>query len=111
MLDTTQAARELGISPRQLRRFMRSHPTFATVGMGGRYTFSQDDIETIRASLPTKKPKDPPELAWLDQTPGFTLAEVRDPRMRREVLEQRRERQRRLNERLKELSREGVVSQ
>lgn len=109
-MDSTQAARELNISPRQLRRFMRANPTFAPVGMGGRYTFSQDDIERIRASLPTKKPKDPPEFAWLDQTPGFTLAEVRDPRMRREVLEQRRERQRRLNERLKELSREGAVS-
>ena len=110
-MDSTQAARELNISPRQLRRFMRANPTFASVGMGGRYTFSQDDIETIRASLPTKKPKDPPELAWLDQTPGFTLDQVQDPRMKREVLEQRQARQRRLNERLKELSREGVVSQ
>lgn len=102
-MNSDQAAAELGISPRSLRRFMRAHPEYARVGFGGRYVFDADAIEVIREQLPTRGPKEPPELAWLDQTPGFTMEQVSDPRMKQQVLQQRRERQARLNERLKQL--------
>jgi hypothetical protein len=41
-------AAELGIEPRALRRFLRSHPSYQNVGMGGRYMFTDADISGIR---------------------------------------------------------------
>lgn len=110
MYNTDQAAEQLHLSPRALRRFMRKYPDLAQVGFGGRYVYSPEDIETIRSMSPGRRTMDPPELEWLNQTPGFTPEQVNNPRMKRAVLEQRRERQQRLNERLIELSREEQVS-
>ena len=109
MFDTHQAAEALGITPRSLRRFMRNHDEFGRVGSGGRYVFSEDDIKAIRGIIVKRRTMDDPELAWLDQTPGFTMEQVSDPRMKRRVLEVRRERQRRLDARLQQLARDTVT--
>lgn len=109
MFDSIQAAQKLNITPRALRRLMRNHHAEATVGSGGRYVFSEDDIEVLREVLNARRPAEPTELAWLDQTPGFTMAQTEDPRLKQQRLEIRRERQRRLDARLQELARDTVT--
>jgi DNA-binding transcriptional MerR regulator len=47
-MDTAEAAKRLGTTPRQLRQFLRSrHSTFVAVGSGARYEFTEQDIPTL----------------------------------------------------------------
>lgn len=47
-MDTTEAAKRLGTTPRQLRQFLRSRSsTFVAVGSGSRYDFTEQDVPTL----------------------------------------------------------------
>lgn len=109
-MNTKQAAYALNTTPRRLRRILRSNPELAQVSTSGFYQFTPELLNQLRSMITTPKPVDPPELEWLNQTPGFTPAQVRDPRMKRAILEQRKARQQRLDKRLKELTQLGELT-
>ena len=110
-MNTKQAAYALNTTPRRLRRILRSNPELAQVSTSGFYQFTPELLDQLRDMITTTtEPIDPPELEWLNQTPGFTPAQVRDPRMKRAILEQRQARQQRLDKRLKELTQLGVLT-
>lgn len=61
--DTQAVAAELGVDSRTLRRFLRAHPNYQNVGMGGRYVFTESDLPGLRHDLKSsgKAPKAPRE--------------------------------------------------
>ena len=48
VLNTKQVATELDTDPRTLRRFLRDDPTYRNAGSGGRYSFTERDIPTLK---------------------------------------------------------------
>lgn len=49
-MDSAEVAQQLGITSKELRKFLRSNTsTFQAVGSGGRYTFDAEDLPTLRA--------------------------------------------------------------
>lgn len=76
----SEAAVELGVEPRALRRWLRNNPSYRNAGIGGRYMFQQHDIDLMRRQLKHDgvavqgfvplKTKDP---ALLDGEPGCPL--------------------------------------
>lgn len=48
-MDSAEVAQQLGITSKELRKFLRSNAsTFQAVGSGGRYTFDAEDLPTLR---------------------------------------------------------------
>lgn len=47
-MNTSETAAKLDTTPRVLRRFLRSDPTYLNAGSGGRYDFSLSDIPTLK---------------------------------------------------------------
>lgn len=111
-MDTTEVAEALGTSPRLLRQFLRSdYSTFAAVGSGARYDFTDKDMPTLerrfsewrkdgkprpnaeKAAKPSA-PKQPNKAAkqkardeqeWAEEGPVI-LEDIRNPRIRARVL-------------------------
>jgi DNA-binding transcriptional MerR regulator len=110
-MDTAEAAEKLGTTPRVLRQFLRSgHSTFAPVGSGARYDFTEKDLKTLERRFAAwnadgkprpdnaKKPKTRSgakstkadrqrlrdEQEWAEEGP-VTLEDIRDPRVRARV--------------------------
>jgi hypothetical protein len=53
-MDTAAVAAQLNTTPRRLRQFLRSEgSTFAAVGSGARYDFTESDIPTLNARFHT----------------------------------------------------------
>jgi hypothetical protein len=51
-MDSRAVADALGTDPKTLRRFLREPSTsFTPVGSGGRYSFTPEDVETLRAEF------------------------------------------------------------
>lgn len=46
-MDTKTVADRLGVTPKDLRRFLRSDPTYNNAGSGGRYSFTEQDMPTL----------------------------------------------------------------
>lgn len=46
--SATEAAVELGIDPRALRRFLRNDASYRNVGMGGRYMFTPPELRSLK---------------------------------------------------------------
>lgn len=97
MLTTPEVAKELGIDPRALRRFLRSSPEWKAAGLGGRYAFTPADIDKLREQM--KQPR--PRRSTKDQ-PGITIKHMHAARhhggLRRMQLDQRAARAERLAE-------------
>jgi len=104
-MNTTEAAAALGISPKTLRRHLRSDVRWAA--SEGRYTLSEADLEQLRQEMgrPAQKAADEGP-----DTPGFTPEQMNDPKLRRQRLAARAMRQAKLRDRLIELSLWGVGS-
>jgi hypothetical protein len=108
-MDTTEVARRLNTTPRQLRAFLRSsYSTFVAVGSGARYDFTEDEIPTIEKRFtawradgrprPEPKPQGSSRATvnkvkdqlhkdaqvWAEEPP-VVLEDLRDPRVRAQV--------------------------
>lgn len=47
-LSTKAVAEAIDTEPRTLRRFLRDDPTYRNAGSGGRYVFTERDLDTLR---------------------------------------------------------------
>lgn len=106
--DTAAAAQALGTDSRTLRRFLRRDKTYRNAGPGGRYSFTQSELLTLRKRY----------QAWADKnSQRHTIARstrpaidpedydqvITIPKMTPELREQIREQEARLDRRLKEV--------
>jgi hypothetical protein len=51
IFSSTEAAADLGIDPRALRRWLRDNPSYQNAGLGGRYMFQDSDLTSIRHQM------------------------------------------------------------
>lgn len=82
VFSATDAATELGIDPRALRRFLRNDESYRNVGMGGRYTFSESELRSLkRAYLSAQRGKttarpEPADPRILDDDRGVPVEKL-----------------------------------
>lgn len=108
----TEAAAELDIDPRALRRFLRQDDSYRNAGMGGRYMFNESELVSLRKaytswqkSHPVKKRKvDEVDPRILDDDPGVPLEKLSarglTPSLRASRAAARAQRQQRLRVRI-----------
>lgn len=100
-MDTSAVAAHLGTTPRKLRQFLRSDAsTFAAVGSGARYDFTETDLPTLAtryaawsgtkaptpAPMPVAAPRDDSaDRAVWDEEGDIELPDIRNPRVRAAV--------------------------
>jgi hypothetical protein len=114
--STTEAAAELEIEPKALRRFLRSDPARRNAGQGGRYVFTDPDLASLRHSLKragyeVRVPSTEIDRPFLDDDPGCSLDKLLWAqgdraalgRLRDERREARADRQQRLRVRIDEV--------
>jgi len=75
LFGTNEAAADLGVDPRMLRRWLRNNSRWENAGMGGRYIFSETEMIDLRrafkkSKLPAPDDHDP---HFLDDDPGLDL--------------------------------------
>jgi DNA-binding transcriptional MerR regulator len=77
--SSTEAAAELGIDARMLRRYLRADDSYTNAGQGGRYNFTDQDLARLRHAM---KPKGVVQVRqslkeaddhYLDDDPGVPL--------------------------------------
>lgn len=111
MYTSIEAAAIIGTTPRLLRRFLRDNDSWRAVGIGGRYLFTEPDVQSLNIqfhkwhkSKPAKVAVDP--LDYLDQDPGITIEEMlelpKNPKLKADRLKARADRMHRLHERMRE---------
>ena len=100
---TADAARIIGITPRQLRSFIRSTGTYA--GSGSRYEFSHEEVEKLNKLYWSRH--DAQVIAFPQQeftgTDGLPIDWLRDKQHEAEFLAERQARVERMNKRLREV--------
>lgn len=47
VFSTNDVARLMNVNPRNLRRWLRNHPVYRSVGSGKRYEFTRSDVKDI----------------------------------------------------------------
>jgi hypothetical protein len=102
---TADAARIIGITPRQLRSFLRSQGTYA--GSGSRYEFSHEEVVELSTQYWGHQP---PKMQWShdDQdefvgTAGLPTQWLRDQTHEAEFVAERQSRLERMSKRLREV--------
>lgn len=111
-----QAAAEIGTTPKLLRRFLRSNDSWINAGNGGRYSFTESEMKSLKLQFkkwrdgmaPVKRrASDDDTLSYLDQDKGITVEDMlrlpTDSLLRDQVRQRRIERQRRLEMRMIEV--------
>lgn len=119
--SSTEAAEEIGTTPRLLRRFLRSNDSWKNATQAGRYEFTESELQSLKKQFDRwqagRKVRrvanmENDELDYLDQDKGISVEEMHrmndDIGLRKQVLTRRMDRQRRLNERLAEVSKGEV---
>lgn len=113
-MDTAEVAAYLDTTPRKLRQFLRSDAsTFAAVGSGARYDFTQTDLPTLAhryaawsgtkpaivkaAPVTTPRAVDRDAEVWAEEGP-VVLPDIRDPRVRAAVRERAKVQEARLDQ-------------
>ncbi|UVK63931.1 hypothetical protein SEA_BUTTON_37 [Gordonia phage Button] len=97
-MNTSAAAQLIGITPRQLRAFLRKHPGLIVREGDRSYLLTSDDIDRIRDEYWGDRPvADPEDLAEDDNSPRLTIKDLRNPSMREQFEALRRERAQRLD--------------
>ncbi|WP_130400534.1 helix-turn-helix domain-containing protein [Micromonospora violae] len=89
-MNTNEAAETLGVSPRELRMFLRN--TFRAVGSGNCHRFAPADLPTLREELRHWKETGKPdatrptrdEAVWSEDGPVL-LEDLSDPEVRNKV--------------------------
>lgn len=119
--SSTEAAEEIGTTPRLLRRFLRSNDSWKNATQAGRYEFTESEVVSLKKQFDrwqsgrkvrrvSKMEND--ELEYLDQDKGISVTEMHlmkdDIGLRKQVLTRRIDRQRRLNDRLAEIKKGDV---
>lgn len=111
------AAAELGTTPRLLRRFIRQNDSWKNATHAGRYSFTESEMKSLKVqfnhwqgSRSSRKPinkVEAEELFHLDEDKGIAVEDMQrmktDPLFRREVLERRKNRFRKLEARINEV--------
>lgn len=102
---TADAARIIGITPKQLRLFLRNHAK--GVGSGARYEFSHEEVEKINELYwkgNQRRPQTGQRKGWLNDggTPGLPHEWLQDPSKQAAFVAERRSRLERLSARLRE---------
>jgi hypothetical protein len=103
---TSDAAKLIGIKPKALRAFLRSHRS--GVGSGARYEFSYDEVQELSNAYWAAQRKGAPvkeDSAWLGDggREGLPQAWLSDPAKAAIFIAERRERVERLSARLREV--------
>lgn len=102
-MNIRTAAAHLNTTPKALRRYLRRHPGFGTIGVDGMYDLTPNQVKALKDKVPIVKEDNMP-FPELDSDPGFSpdqLHEMRyNPKVRQEVLKRRSERRERLLTRL-----------
>lgn len=114
--SSAEAAAELDVHPRVLRRFIRSNDSWKNATHAGRYSFSESEMKSLKVQFPKWQSNRIPrrsttqaveEIAELDLDPGINPEDMTrmktDPAFRREVLERRRIRNEKLRARISQL--------
>lgn len=109
-----EAATELNIDPRALRRFLRNDASYKNAGMGGRYNFSEAELKSLRHAYAAHLKKHPAgkgrvvedtDPRILDDDPGVPVEKLSARGLTASVRAQRAEarqlRQQRLVERMR----------
>lgn len=103
---TSDAAKLIGIKPKALRAFLRTHRS--GMGSGARYEFSYDEVQELGAAYwaaqRTATPRDE-ESGWLSDggQPGLPQEWLRDPDKAALFVAERQARVERLSARLREV--------
>lgn len=121
--SSTEAAEEIGTTPRLLRRFLRSNDSWKNATQAGRYEFTESEVVSLKKQFDRwqagRKVRrvvnmENDELDYLDQDKGITVEQMHqlpdNIGLRKQVLSQRMERQRRLNARIAELTAKGEIN-
>lgn len=92
--SAAEAAAELGVDGKTLRRLVRAAKAFANAGSGGRYTFTSADMPALReiVSSHTDKPKGSRAkgVSLIEDLPGLPVRVARtDPAAVRKITEER----------------------
>lgn len=114
--SSADAAAELNVHPRVLRRFIRSNESWKNATHAGRYSFSEADMRSLKVQFPKWQSGRVPrrsvvesieEIKELDTDPGILPEQMglmkSNPHFRNEVLERRRQRQIKLQARISQL--------
>lgn len=120
-----EAAAYLETTPRLLRRFLRANDSYKNATQAGRYSFTETEMVSLKKQFDhwqrTRLSRKPTrvtymtqrELDYLDRDQGISPEEMvalkHDPKKRKDVLNRRLERHRKLNERLAECRRQGIL--
>lgn len=82
IFSASEAAAELGIDPRSLRRFLRNDESYRNVGMGGRYAFTESELVSLKraylhSSPSTRKvPRTTTDDRFMDDDPGVPVEKL-----------------------------------
>lgn len=104
MYSSTDAAKKLNISAKDLRVIVRKSPQFKNAGVGGRYMFTEENLVLLAFLIDAAKKNRRQYVTLEADRPGITVEFMkraqRDPMARRQQLQLRADRQRRLAEKL-----------
>lgn len=116
--SSLEAAEFIGTSPRLLRRFIRQNDSWKNATYAGRYSFTESEVNSLKLQFDkwqggrsTRKPStqgvESNELTYLDEDQGISVEQMhqarRNPQLRKMISENRMNRQRKLNERIREV--------
>lgn len=116
--SSLEAAEFIGTSARLLRRFIRQNDSWKNATYAGRYSFTEAEVNSLKLQFDkwqggrtTRKPSasgvESAELTHLDEDQGITVEQMhlarRNPELRKMIHANRIARQRKLNERIREV--------
>lgn len=119
--SSAEAAAELDVHPRVLRRFIRQNDSWKNATHAGRYSFSEADMRALKVQFPKWQSGRLPrravavgveEIKELDLDPGIRPEDMgrmkTDYRFRNAVLERRRQRHQKLQARINQVGLNSV---
>ena len=116
--SSLEAAEFIGTSARLLRRFIRQNDSWKNATYAGRYSFTEAEVNSLKLQFEkwqggrtTRRPAasgvESNELTHLDEDQGITVEQMhqarRNPELRKMIQANRIARQRKLNERIREV--------